>query len=297
MHPRLALILTKATAPFLLIIALALSPAPTWAQVSERQLIRPVAGGTLTEEQVRAAAPAYTLTRHEIPARDGGRLHAVLLRQPGARGTALYFGGNGFTMERFGAETAALLQRLGLDLMLVDHRGYGLSTGVPTIALLESDGLTAFDYLRRLPGQNGARIVVHGQSLGSFIAGHVGAHRDTAGVVLESSVTTAEEWVAARVGAERARLIGIEPALRGRGNSGNVKAIAEPLLLIVGANDEVTPSALTQALYAGSPLPETRRFLAIIPGAGHNDALMQPPALAAYGRFLDVALGRPRRRR
>ncbi len=280
----------------LLALAAAAWALPSHAQVSERQLIRPVAGGTLTAEQVRAAAPAYTLTTHDIPAADGGRLHAVLLRQPRARGTVLYFGGNGFTMERFGAATAALFQRFGLDLMLVDHRGYGLSTGTPTLALMEADGLTAFDYLRRLRGVDRRRIIVHGQSLGSFIAGHVGAHRDAAGVVLESSVTTAEEWVAARVGAEQARLVAIEPALRGRGNSGNVRAIAEPLLLIVGADDAVTPSALTQALYAGSPLGDSRKFLAVVPGAGHNDTMQHPPALAVYNRFLGAALGRRTRR-
>lgn len=274
----------------LLVLAAASGAALAHAQITEQQLIRPVAGGTLSEEQVRAVAPAYTLTRHDIPATDGGRLHAVLLRQPGARGTVIYFGGNGFTMERFGAQTAALFQRLGLDLMLVDHRGYGRSIGTPTLALLEADGLTAFDYLRRVDGVDPARIIVHGQSLGSFIAGHVGAHRDTAGVVLESSVTTAEDWIAARIGAEQARLISIDPALRGRGNAGNVRAIAEPLLLIVGADDAVTPRALTEALHAASPLSETRKFMAIVPGAGHNDTLLHPPALAAYARFLDLAL-------
>jgi uncharacterized protein len=283
-------------ASFLLILAAAAGISPCHAQISERHLIVPVAGGTLTPEQVRAAAPAYALTSYDIPTPDGARLHAVLLRQPRARGTLLYFGGNGFTMERFGAPTAAVFQRLGLNLMLVDHRGYGLSTGTPTLALIEADGLTAFDYLRRLRGVNRARIIVHGQSLGSFIAGHVGAHRDTAAIVLESSVTTAEEWVAARVGAEQARLITIDPALRGRGNTGNVRAIAEPLLLIVGADDRVTPSALTQALYAASPLPDSRRFLVIVPGAGHNDAMLHPEAIAAYERLLDAALGAVTRR-
>jgi hypothetical protein len=280
-----------------LAIAAAVPTGPALSQVTESQLIRPVAGGTLTQEQVRAVAPVYTLTPHTIPTPDGARLNAVLLRQPNARGTVIYFGGNGYLMERFGAETAALFAPLGVNLVLVDHRGYGRSTGKPTADLLAADGLTVFDFVRRMKGVHPRRIIVHGQSLGSFTAGHVAANRDTAGAVLESSVTTTEEWVARRAGAQAARTISIDAALRGRGNSRYIASIAEPLLLIVGANDPVTPSSLSQDLYAASPLPASRKTLAIIPGAGHNDAMRHPPAAAAYRRFLDATIGTGRRRR
>jgi len=280
-----------------LAIAAAVPTVPAAAQVTEGQLIRPVAAGTLTQEQVRAVAPAYTLTNHTIPTPDGARLNAVLLRQPNARGTVIYFGGNGYLMERFGAETAALFAPLGVNLVLVDHRGYGRSTGKPTADLLAADGLTVFDFVRRIRGVNPGRIIVHGQSLGSFTAGHVAANRPTAGVVLESSVTTTEEWVASRAGAEAARSVTIDAALRGRGNSRYIRSIAEPLLLIVGANDTVTPSSLSRALYAASPLPASRKMLEIIPGAGHNDAMLRAPAAATYRRFLDATIGTGKRRR
>jgi hypothetical protein len=46
-------------------------------------------------QALQAAAPAYTMTEHWIPVSGGVRLNALLLRQPGARATILYFGGNG----------------------------------------------------------------------------------------------------------------------------------------------------------------------------------------------------------
>ena len=74
----------------------------------ESDLIRPQRGGALTAEAVAAAAPAYSLAELPIPASGGASLYAVHLRQPGARATILYFGGNGYTIGRFGAWTASV---------------------------------------------------------------------------------------------------------------------------------------------------------------------------------------------
>ena len=271
------------------LLAFLVPAAACSVQISERQLLRPMPGGTLTQEAVSAVAPAYRVTRQTVTAADGTKLHSVLLRQRRARGTILYFGGNGYTIGRFGAATAAIIAPLGMDLMLVDHRGYGLSEGRPTADSIEADGLAAFDHLARLPGMSASTIIVHGQSLGSFIAGHVAANRPTAGVVLESSVTTTEDWVASQMGGKPIKVT-IDPVLRGRGNLREIAAIDEPLLLIVGSNDRTTPPRLSEALYRASPLPASAKTLAIIPGAGHNDAVAKPEAIAAYRQFLARAL-------
>ena len=260
--------------------------------VDEARLLHPTPGGALSAEAVEGAAGVYEMSDHWIAAPDGVRLSAVLLRQPGARGTILYFGGNGFTIERFGAYVAGVFAPLGVDVMIVDHRGYGRSQGRPTQANLEADGVAAFDYLTRELGVDPSRVVVHGQSLGSFIAGRVAAERPAGGVVLESSATTTEDWVAANLrGARRALVrVRIDESLRGRGNLANMGRIEEPMLILVGSADRTTPPALAQSLYAASPLPAGRKTLAIVPGAGHNDVLLKPEARAAYRAFLATAL-------
>lgn len=258
------------------------------AHIGEESLLMPIRGGALPPEPLRAAAPAYSMTEQWITAPDGTRLSAVLLRQPGSRATILYFGGNGFTIGQFGAATAGLFAPLGVDLMIVDHRGYGRSQGRPTQANLEADGLAAFDHLTRNIGIAPERVIVHGQSLGSFIAGHVAANRPTGGAVLESSATTAEEWADAnRRGLMRLLVrVEIDETLRGRGNLTNMSRIDEPLLILVGQNDRTTPPPLSQALYAASPLPAARKRLAIVPRADHNNVMTRPQAIAAYRAFL-----------
>jgi hypothetical protein len=266
-----------------LLVAL-LAVAGCTVQVDERSLIRPVAAPPLTAQAVAAAAPGLVMEQHRILASDGTPLNAVLLRRPGAQVTILYFGGNQFTVGQIGPFAARALTPLDANVMLVDYRGYGQSGGSPTAAKLMSDGLDAFDYLAALPGMDRGNIVVHGQSLGSFVAGHVAAERDSAGVVLESSVTTTEDWVRGQSGIMRVRLA---PELAGQGNQRNIGRIAEPLLILVGARDTTTPPAMSQALYRLSPLPPARKSLSVVAGAGHNDVLMQPAALTVYRAFLD----------
>lgn len=265
------------------VLMIATSFAGCAMTVGESQLLRPVQGGALTSEALAVAAPEYNLTRHSVMATDGTKLEAVYMTRPGAAGTILYFGGNGFTIERYAPMTARALSPLKMNLMIVDHRGYGLSEGTPTTANIQSDGLSAFDYLSRLPAAG--PIIVHGQSLGSFIAGHVAASRPAAGVVLESSVTTTEDWAKSRAGNAPVKVT-VAKEIKGQGNLRNMPLISEPLLLLVGKDDKITLPKLSESLYQASPLPQNRKTLAVIDGAGHNTVLQKPAAIEAYGRFL-----------
>jgi hypothetical protein len=270
------------------LIALAAALAGCQPRIDEASLLRPIPGGALPTAMLAQAAPAYAMSEHMIPAPDGARLSAVLLRQPGAWATILYFGGNGYTIERFGAMTARQFAALGVDLMIVDHRGYGRSEGVPTQANVENDGLAAFDYLTGALGEAPARVIVHGQSLGSFIAGRVAAERPAGGLVLESSATTTEDWVDANLGGVTRLVVRprIADSLRGRGNLANMPRIEEPLMILVGERDRTTPPRLSQALFAASPLPEGRKRIAVIAGADHNNVMAQPQSIEAYRSFL-----------
>jgi alpha-beta hydrolase superfamily lysophospholipase len=279
------------TRPMILLLAsTTLASTACAVQVSESSLIRPVAAGAPDADAIVRAAPGATVEQHTITTADGTRLAGTLVRQPGARATILYFGGNQFTVGKLGLLAVKTFAPAGANLMLVDHRGYGQSEGGPTGQNLMTDGVTTFEYLAALPGIAETKIVVHGHSLGSFVAGHVAAARDLAGVVLESSITTTEDWIRARAGGIPTV---VSPALRGQGNQRNMPRITEPLLLIVGEADGTTPPTLSQALYRQSPLSADRKTLAVIPGAGHNNVLATPAGQQAYQDFLQrVILGR-----
>lgn len=257
-------------------------------RIAESSILVSGASPPLEQAVLEARAPGYGFEPQTIVAPDGVRLSGVLLRRPGASLTILYFGGNTFRVGQNGAALAARLAPADANLMVVDHRGSGMSGGTPSIATLQGDALAVFDHLAAQPGISASRIMIHGHSLGSFMAGDVAAQRDTAGVVLESSATTTEAWVRAALPAA-ARLVmrvDIEESLRGQGNLANMSQIQEPLLVLVGARDDTTPPSLSRALYAAAPGGLYRKHLTIVPDAGHNDVLRHDDGMNAYLAFI-----------
>ena len=273
----------------LVVVALALTACRT-VVVQEGAIITPVPDRPLNQATVAAQLPGYTIEEHGIVAADGIPLHAILLRHVDSPLTVLFFGGNQFRISEHGMTTAKTLSPLGTSLLLVDFRGYGRSQGTPTFELLLSDALVAFDSLIALPGIDARRVVVHGHSLGSFLAGHVAANRATGGVVLQSSVTTAEEWTGSLPPWWMRPFVRMRPteSLRGRGNLDAVRVLDEPLLVLVGSEDRITHPRLSRKLFESATLPADRKRLAILDGAGHNDLERHPGFREVYRWFLSL---------
>lgn len=262
--------------------------------LSEAQMFQPRPGPALTAELVAANAPEYTFEPLTLTAPDGTRLAGGLLRRADADRTVIYYGGNIATAARTGLWTATRLAPLGVNVVLVDYRGYGGSgTGPVSAETLLDDGLLVFDHVAGLPGLEPSRIVVHGHSMGSLVAGHVAANRAAAGVVLESSATTTEDFVRTQIpwyGRPFVR-VNIAPGLRRQGNLQQMERIEEPLLLLVGSRDRDTPPRFSQALHAASSLPSSCKQLVVVEGATHSDVLEQPAAISAYRAFLQLTCG------
>ena len=105
--------------------------------------------------------------------------------RPGAP-VLLHFHGNGEVVGEYVARIAPAWIRAGFDLVLAEYRGYGGSTGRPTLRALLDDALAVADAI-------GGRPIVYGRSVGSLPAAHVAAHRDVAGLVLESGIADLAE--------------------------------------------------------------------------------------------------------
>lgn len=77
----------------------------------------------------------------------------------------------------------------GVNFLVADYRGYGLSGGVPTVSAMLGDSHHILDYARiRLEANGyGGPLVVMGRSLGSAPALELAAHRDGIdGLIIES---------------------------------------------------------------------------------------------------------------
>src|SRR5204863_9646793 len=95
-----------------------------------------------------------------IPTEDGERLHGwwIPTRVRPARAHVLFFHGNAGNVSHRLAHAAALTAA-GLDLLLVDYRGYGRSTGQPGEAGLYRDARASLLALRGGGQVDPARVV------------------------------------------------------------------------------------------------------------------------------------------
>jgi len=189
--------------------------------------------------------------------RAGGTVAAVHLRNPDARYTVLFSHGNAENLAH-GIDFLRAMRDAGFSVLAYDYSGYGLSTGRPSERAAYADIDAAYDYLTRGEGVPPDRVIVHGRSLGGAVAADLASRRPVAGVVLESTFTSAF-----RV-ASRYPLV---PFDRFR-TADKLPRIQSPVLVIHGTDDEVIEFAHGERLLALAPGRPRHLWVA---GATHND--------------------------
>jgi uncharacterized protein len=215
-----------------------------------------------------------------LRAADGVRLHGWWIKSGGRLAVLLFHGNAGNISHRL--DRARLFsERLGVDMFLVDYRGYGRSEGKPSEAGLYRDGLAIFDAARER-GFAPERIVLMGESLGCAVAIEVALARPCAGVVLETPFLS--------VPALARKHYPFVPTLliRSKFDAGSrIGRVAVPKLFLVAERDEIAPPSHGRRLFELASPP---RELFVIPGAGHNDtyAVGGEPYLDVWRRFLDA---------
>ena len=215
-----------------------------------------------------------------LPTADGLRLHGWFVPSGTTRGTTvLFFHGNaGNITHRL--DSIAQLNRLGLDLLLVDYRGYGRSEGVPSEAGTREDARAAWRYLLQEQRLAPGRIVLFGRSLGAAVAAQLATEVRPGALIIESAFLSVPELAAHHYWYLPARLLS-------RYRYDTRAALADrqcPLLVIHSPDDEIAPYAHGEALYRAAPPPKQ---MLVIRG-GHNDGflLSQDQYLTALDAFL-----------
>ncbi len=230
--------------------------------------------------RVAAAPRDFGLEADDLSLRteDGILLRGWWIRGSGRRVLIFFHGNAGNAADRL--ERARIFRnRLGLDVVLVDYRGYGASGGSPSEEGLYRDGRAVYRAVVDA-GVRPDRIILFGESLGSAVAIEVARRWACAAVVLETPFLSVPAL--ARVHYP------FVPAFLVRSRFDNERKIAEvaaPKLFLVAENDEIAPPAQGRRL-----AEEARgaRELFVIPGAHHNDTWIVggEPYWRVWERFL-----------
>ena len=138
-----------------------------------------------------------------IPTPDGETLSAFFIRPSNNRLaqniTVLMFHGNAGNIGHRVPIARVLEQHLGCNVLMLEYRGYGLSTGAPDEKGIMIDAQTGLDYIRQRKESHGTRVVVYGQSLGGAVAIQLVARNqqdgDVAGLILENTFTSIKKLI------------------------------------------------------------------------------------------------------
>ncbi|MCB1308750.1 MAG: alpha/beta fold hydrolase [Leptospiraceae bacterium] len=209
---------------------------------------------------------------YDIPVSGNASLGARWYIGDAAWPTVLAFHGNGEIVSDYD-DIARMYHQIRLNLFMTDYRGYGWSTGSPTLSTYYTDADAVADFaLRTIRAESpSAPVFLFGRSLGSGPASHLAATRADAfaGVVLESGFADIVPLL---------ELLGIPPGAHAAelselySNHLKLRHTTLPVLILHGADDFLIPPEHARRNFQA--VPHAHKRLEIITGAGHNDILM-----------------------
>lgn len=107
----------------------------------------------------------------------------------------LYFHGNAGNVSYY-QHVPLVCSLLGVDVFMIDYRGFGASSGQTTISSVLEDGLAAYDFLSQwYPAKN---IRIWGDSFGTTVASYVAAKRKCERLLLVGAFSCLEDLMVSR---------------------------------------------------------------------------------------------------
>ncbi|NES07675.1 MAG: alpha/beta hydrolase [Okeania sp. SIO2F4] len=190
---------------------------------------------------------------------DKVQITGIYLPLPKAKYTILYSHGNA---EDLGAILPRLqdLRDIGFNIFSYDYQGYGTSQGKPSVKGAYQDINAAYEYLTQKLGIPANQIIVYGRSVGGGPSVDLASRQPVAGLVIESSFTTAFRVVTR---------IPIYPFDKFP-SIDKIKNVNCPVLVMHGNADRVIPFSHGQQLFAIANQPKLSFW---VDGAGHRNLL------------------------
>ena len=194
--------------------------------------------------------------------KDKSLINGWFIKNPHARSTVLYLHGNaGNISDRL--DKISTFHEMGVNVFIIDYRGYGKSQGKPSEHGIYEDASAAYDYLLTRDDVRPGSIFIYGASLGGAVAIDLAAKRKISCLIMDSSFSSA---------AHMAKTIyPFIPSffLQTKMDSIiKIKKILVPKLFIHSREDELVPFHLGRKLFDAALNP--KEFLEV--KGGHNDS-------------------------
>jgi len=211
-----------------------------------------------------------------LKTQDDVSLHGWFVPVAEATRTVLFLHGNAGNISHR-LDSLAIFVRLGWQVLIIDYRGYGQSSGTPSETGTYLDATAAWRYLTETKGIAGEHIVLFGRSLGGAVAVELATRVDAGALLVESSFTSVPDMAAKLYPFLPVRWL----ARLHYGSLNRIGRVQCPVLVLHSEDDEIIPFTQGQSLYQAAPDPKA--FFAM--RGGHNEGFL------ASGDAYSQALG------
>jgi fermentation-respiration switch protein FrsA (DUF1100 family) len=198
----------------------------------------------------------------EFVTKDDIKLHGWYIPNESAEKTILFFHGNaGNVSHRL--ESIDIFNRLGLNVFIIDYRGYGQSEGKITEKGSYRDAEAAWHYLVDTRGIDEGQIILFGRSLGASVAAWLASKHAPSALIIESGFTSVPS-----MGQRLYPFLPVRWLAHFKYDTMNyVQSVSCPVLVAHSKDDEIIPYDEGLKIFDAASEPKT--FLEM--RGGHND--------------------------
>ncbi len=208
----------------------------------------------------------FPFTEVTLKTNDGAILNGLHFKTQNPKGVILYFHGNAGDLQRWG-EIAQFFVEKNHDVIVMDYRGYGKSTGKKSMQALYDDAQDWYKYALEKYEEN--KIRVYGRSLGTTFATYVASKNNPYKLILESPFYSVLD-----VGKNRFPFLPVKALLHYTFPTYRyINDVNCPIVIYHGTDDTVIDYQEGERLFNFIKNLDSKQFISV-PGGNHNDLVL-----------------------
>ncbi len=220
----------------------------------------------------------YPFKEITLNTQDGAKLNGLHFKVENRRGVILYFHGNAGDLQRWG-EIVSFFVKKNYDVVAMDYRGYGKSTGKKSMQALYNDAQLWYNYVAGIYSEE--QIRVYGRSLGTTFATFVASKNHPKKLILESPFYSVLD-----VGKSRFPFLPVKSLLRYTFPTYQYSNdVTCPITIYHGTEDSVINFSQGKKLF--DFIKQTNKQFIPITGGNHNDLVQFPDYLNTIDAVLE----------
>jgi len=213
-----------------------------------------------------------------LQTKDGAKLNGLHFKVENSKGVILYFHGNAGDLQQWGQLTGFFVEK-GYDVIVMDYRGYGKSTGKRSMENLYEDSELWYEFTKNHYSEN--EITLYGRSIGTTFATYIASRNQPKNLVLESPFYSLTEVVRSRF-----PILPVSLLLHYKFPTYQfINKVTCPISIYHGTADEIIAYEHGTRLF-GSISQKNKRLIPV-PEGGHNDLMAFDTYLSTIDNVLD----------